>query len=117
MPREGGAPQGGAALMRRTSVLGLWPKTLAQGQFICPEHFNSPGIHKNSHTFRCGYFYGGPERDRTVDLSDANRTLSQLSYRPVPNYYNRKKQFVKRKMEKMKKESKGEKFKIQLKKS
>ena len=25
---------------------------------------------------------GGPERDRTVDLSDANRTLSQLSYRP-----------------------------------
>ena len=48
---------------------------------------------------------------------DANRTLSQLSYRPVPNYYNRKKQFVKRKMEKMKKESKGEKFKIQLKKS
>ena len=48
---------------------------------------------------------------------DANRTLSQLSYRPVPNHYNRKKQFVKRKMEKMKKESKGEKFKIQLKKS
>ena len=26
---------------------------------------------------------GGPERDRTVDLSDANRTLSQLSYRPI----------------------------------
>ena len=25
---------------------------------------------------------GGPERDRTVDLSDANRTLSQLSYGP-----------------------------------
>ena len=35
---------------------------------------------------------------------DANRTLSQLSYRPVPNHYNRKKLFVKRKMEKMKKE-------------
>ncbi len=28
-------------------------------------------------------FFGGPERDRTVDLSDANRTLSQLSYRPI----------------------------------
>lgn len=28
------------------------------------------------------YHDGGPERDRTVDLSDANRTLSQLSYRP-----------------------------------
>jgi hypothetical protein len=30
-----------------------------------------------------GFLYGGPERDRTVDLSDANRTLSQLSYRPM----------------------------------
>jgi hypothetical protein len=35
-----GAPHGGAALMRRTSVLGRWPKTLAQGEFILPEHFN-----------------------------------------------------------------------------
>ena len=26
--------------------------------------------------------YGGPEETRTLDLSDANRTLSQLSYRP-----------------------------------
>jgi hypothetical protein len=26
--------------------------------------------------------YGGPEEIRTLDLSDANRTLSQLSYRP-----------------------------------
>ena len=25
---------------------------------------------------------GGPEEIRTLDLSDANRTLSQLSYRP-----------------------------------
>ena len=25
---------------------------------------------------------GGPEETRTLDLSDANRTLSQLSYRP-----------------------------------
>ena len=30
-----------------------------------------------------GFFvYGGPEETRTLDLSDANRTLSQLSYRP-----------------------------------
>ena len=28
-------------------------------------------------------FAGGPEGIRTHDLSDANRTLSQLSYRPV----------------------------------
>lgn len=25
---------------------------------------------------------GGPEEDRTLDLTDANRTLSQLSYGP-----------------------------------
>ena len=29
-----------------------------------------------------GFFVGGPEETRTLDLSDANRTLSQLSYRP-----------------------------------
>ena len=27
--------------------------------------------------------YGGPEGIRTLDLSDANRTLSQLSYGPI----------------------------------
>ena len=27
--------------------------------------------------------FGGPEETRTLDLSDANRTLSQLSYRPL----------------------------------
>ena len=27
--------------------------------------------------------YGGPGGIRTLDLSDANRTLSQLSYRPM----------------------------------
>ena len=29
------------------------------------------------------YLFGGPEGIRTLDLSDANRTLSQLSYKPV----------------------------------
>ena len=29
---------------------------------------------------------GGPNRDRTDDLTDANRTLSQLSYRPIFSY-------------------------------
>ena len=28
------------------------------------------------------YPIGGPEEDRTLDLTDANRTLSQLSYGP-----------------------------------
>ena len=27
--------------------------------------------------------YGGDEEDRTLDLTDANRTLSQLSYAPM----------------------------------
>ena len=30
---------------------------------------------------KCGLF-GGHEGDRTLDLTDANRTLSQLSYKP-----------------------------------
>ena len=30
-----------------------------------------------------GFHFGGPEGIRTLDLSDANRTLSQLSYGPV----------------------------------
>lgn len=29
-----------------------------------------------------GFHFGGPEGIRTLDLSDANRTLSQLSYKP-----------------------------------
>ena len=29
------------------------------------------------------FYFGGPDRDRTGDLTDANRTLSQLSYRPM----------------------------------
>ena len=43
-------------------------------------------------------FSGGPEETRTLDLSDANRTLSQLSYRPIsysfelPEYYNAEKE-------------------------
>ena len=33
----------------------------------------------------CGYrlSHGGDEEDRTLDLTDANRTLSQLSYAPI----------------------------------
>ena len=32
---------------------------------------------------------GGPNRDRTDDLTDANRTLSQLSYRPILPLFGR----------------------------
>ena len=42
---------------------------------------------KNPNAFPIGkkfgfFICGGPEETRTLDLSDANRTLSQLSYRP-----------------------------------
>ena len=43
MPVEDGAPHSGAALLRRTSVLGRWPKILAQGEFTSPEHLNQKG--------------------------------------------------------------------------
>ena len=31
--------------------------------------------------------FGGDEEDRTLDLTDANRTLSQLSYAPKEHFY------------------------------
>ena len=34
-----------------------------------------------------GFLDGGDEEDRTLDLTDANRTLSQLSYAPVITDY------------------------------
>ena len=41
--------------------------------------------HRTDKPFRlfCAVFFGGPEEDRTLDLTDANRTLSQLSYGPI----------------------------------
>ena len=39
-PGSSGPHQKWGGAVRRTSVLGL-PKTLAQGQFICPEHVKS----------------------------------------------------------------------------
>ena len=46
----------------------------------------SPEVVETSRLFAATSFLvqldGGPEETRTLDLSDANRTLSQLSYRP-----------------------------------
>ena len=33
------------------------------------------------------FLFGGDEEDRTLDLTDANRTLSQLSYAPKRNSF------------------------------
>ena len=38
---------------------------------------------KKPHRIKTMRLGGGPNRDRTDDLTDANRTLSQLSYRPI----------------------------------
>ena len=40
-------------------------------------------------------FHGGLEGDRTLDLTDANRTLSQLSYEPLWENYSTTVWFVK----------------------
>ncbi len=74
---------------RDTSV--LRSKTLAQGEFISPEQVQlplgrsgqSPRSPKKNTTRWVVFFFGGLEGDRTLDLTDANRTLSQLSYEPI----------------------------------
>ena len=38
---------------------------------------------KNAASYKTMRQIGGLEGDRTLDLSDANRTLSQLSYEPI----------------------------------
>ena len=44
-------------------------------------------LQKSRETYNFTAFCGGPNRDRTDDLTDANRTLSQLSYRPIFSYF------------------------------
>ena len=45
--------------------------------------------------------FGGDEEDRTLDLTDANRTLSQLSYAPI--YFSERKVLYSRKTGKSRK--------------
>ena len=62
-------------------------------RFLCAfcalfdEHTRSPAIaqkQKSPETLVVsGLLAGGLEGDRTLDLTDANRTLSQLSYEPI----------------------------------
>ena len=44
-------------------------------------------LQKSREIYNFTAFCGGPNRDRTDDLTDANRTLSQLSYRPICGYF------------------------------
>ena len=43
---------------------------------------------KNAASYKTMRQIGGPRGIRTLDLSDANRTLSQLSYRPIFVFQN-----------------------------
>lgn len=53
------------------------------------------GIKKERHDFCRVFLFGGDEEDRTLDLTDANRTLSQLSYAPIcRRYFNGKKYYT-----------------------
>ena len=50
--------------------------------FAGPAHF-SKSCKKAVKSSISRLFHGGDEEDRTLDLTDANRTLSQLSYAPI----------------------------------
>ena len=53
------------------------------------------GTQKEGHDFRRVFLFGGDEEDRTLDLTDANRTLSQLSYAPIcRRYFNGKRYYT-----------------------
>ena len=82
-----GAPHSGAAPMRRTSVLGRWPKTLAEGEFISPEHCNQKGgaalraaKPKKKDTPGRVLLFGDPAEIRTPDTLLKRQVLCRLSY-------------------------------------
>ena len=51
--------------------------------FIIEPIYYRTNYNKKPHRTKTMRHSGGPNRDRTDDLTDANRTLSQLSYRPI----------------------------------
>ena len=67
------------ALLRRTSV--LRSKTLAEGEFTSPEHFNFlPESKKRGHNIRCDLFFGAGDEARTRYLHLGKVALYQMSY-------------------------------------
>jgi hypothetical protein len=66
---------------RVTSVFALRKPWCTSNSFVCAL-LNVPRIPKRRAPLCGALLFGGPEGIRTHDLTDANRTLSQLSYRP-----------------------------------
>ena len=54
------------------------PKHFFEMREFDPIGYSEKGTHRKSGVS----LFGGDEEDRTLDLTDANRTLSQLSYAP-----------------------------------
>ena len=54
-----------------------------QKRLSCRPAIFTKKLQKSREIINFTAFCGGPNRDRTDDLTDANRTLSQLSYRPI----------------------------------
>ena len=66
---------------RVTSVFALRKPWCTSNSLVCAL-LNVPRIPKRRAPQSGALLFGGPEGIRTHDLTDANRTLSQLSYRP-----------------------------------
>ena len=54
-----------------------------RANFLSPSPNKGAEKYKEALSFDSASFLGGDEEDRTLDLTDANRTLSQLSYAPT----------------------------------
>mgnify|MGYP006887935856 CR=1 FL=1 len=68
-----GLPKQKTTLLRRTSV--LRSKTLAEGEFTSPEHFNfSQESPKRGHNLRCDLFLGAGDEARSQHCRAATRT-------------------------------------------
>ena len=68
-----GLPKQKTTLLRRTSV--LRSKTLAEGEFTSPEHFNfSQESQKRGHNLRCDLFFGAGDEARSQHCRAATRT-------------------------------------------
>lgn len=75
--KKKGTPCKRGALPAAKAEIRLW--------YFCGQTRNRRGFYHGD------FHFGGPNRDRTDDLTDANRTLSQLSYGPILAIFHRKK--------------------------
>jgi hypothetical protein len=69
-------------------MAGIWA-ALAEGNIVLPVNFGAEKTRETADATGCKpvasiplHYYGGPDGIRTHDLSDANRTRSQLRYIP-----------------------------------